>query len=142
MPQHVRDIMTAEPVTVEPQTPVKTVARIMRDEDIGAVLVTEKDRLRGLVTDRDLVVRALAAGADGQTSGTRPTGLYGVFGALGAFGVLLLDACRFLADLGLSRAFLLQPLGPVLLQRLDLVGREGLGDPAAREARDGDAQLR
>jgi CBS domain-containing protein len=66
MAQHVRDIMTAEPVTVEPLTSVTTVARMMRDQDIGAVLVTEGDRLRGLVTDRDLVVRALAEGGDPQ----------------------------------------------------------------------------
>ncbi|MEU1271527.1 CBS domain-containing protein [Streptomyces sp. NPDC005799] len=64
MPQHVSDIMTADPVTVEPQTSVTAVARLMRDRDLGAVLVTDGDRLRGLVTDRDLVVRALAEGGD------------------------------------------------------------------------------
>lgn len=64
MTQHVRDIMTAAPVTVEPQASVTAVARIMRDENIGAVLVTDHDRLRGLVSDRDLVVRALAEGGD------------------------------------------------------------------------------
>ncbi|MEV5884615.1 CBS domain-containing protein [Streptomyces sp. NPDC052020] len=66
MVQYVRDIMTSEPVTVEPQTSVVDVARIMRDEDLGAVLVTEGDRLRGLVTDRDLVIRSLAEGGDPQ----------------------------------------------------------------------------
>ena len=61
--------MTSAPVTVEPQTSVATVARMMRDEDIGAVLVTEGDRLRGLVSDRDLVVRTLAEGGDpGRTT--------------------------------------------------------------------------
>jgi CBS domain-containing protein len=64
MAQHVRDIMTAAPVTVEPRTPVGTVAQVMRDQNIGAVLVTEGDRLRGLVSDRDLVVRTVAEGAD------------------------------------------------------------------------------
>ncbi|MFF3905772.1 CBS domain-containing protein [Streptomyces sp. NPDC001848] len=64
MAQHVRDIMTAAPVTVEPRTPVATVAQVMRDQNIGAVLVTEGDRLRGLVSDRDLVVRTVAEGAD------------------------------------------------------------------------------
>ncbi|MGW2937013.1 CBS domain-containing protein [Streptomyces sp. NPDC001156] len=64
MTQHVRDIMTTAPVTVEPQASVANVARLMRDQNIGAVLVTEKDHLRGLVSDRDLVVRALAQGAD------------------------------------------------------------------------------
>ncbi|WP_405608640.1 CBS domain-containing protein [Streptomyces sp. NBC_00076] len=64
MTQHVSDIMTSAPVTVEPQTSVTAVARIMRDRDIGAVLVSDGDTLRGLVTDRDLVVRALAEGGD------------------------------------------------------------------------------
>ncbi|MFI9611808.1 CBS domain-containing protein [Streptomyces sp. NPDC052023] len=64
MTQYVRDIMTSDPVTVEPQTSVAAVARIMRDEDLGAVLVTDGDHLRGLVTDRDLVVRSIADGGD------------------------------------------------------------------------------
>ncbi|MGI5516377.1 CBS domain-containing protein [Streptomyces sp. CA-106131] len=64
MTQHVRDIMTTAPVTVEPQASVANVAGLMRDQHIGAVLVTEKDHLRGLVSDRDLVVRALAQGVD------------------------------------------------------------------------------
>ncbi|GAA1006095.1 oxidoreductase [Streptomyces sp. F-3] len=64
MARHVRDIMTSRLVTVEPQTPVTTVARKMRDEDIGLVLVMEGDELRGLVSDRDLVVRSLAEGGD------------------------------------------------------------------------------
>ena len=69
MTQHVSELMTSAPVTVEPQTSVATVARMMRDEDIGAVLVTEGDRLRGLVSDRDLVVRTLAEGGDpGRTT--------------------------------------------------------------------------
>ncbi|MBD0839612.1 MULTISPECIES: CBS domain-containing protein [unclassified Streptomyces] len=64
MTQHVRDIMTAAPVTVEPQASVAAVARLMRDQDLGAVLVTDGDRLRGLVTDRDLVVRSVCEGGD------------------------------------------------------------------------------
>jgi CBS domain-containing protein len=64
MAQHVRDVMTRAPVTVEPQASVASVARLMRDPNIGAVLVTEEDHLRGLVSDRDLVVRALAEAAD------------------------------------------------------------------------------
>lgn len=58
MTQHVSDIMTSAPATVEPQTSVTAVAKIMRDQDLGAVLVTDGDELRGLVTDRDLVVRS------------------------------------------------------------------------------------
>ncbi|MCX5265604.1 CBS domain-containing protein [Streptomyces sp. NBC_00199] len=64
MTQHVSDVMTSALVTVEPQVSVTAVARMMRDEDIGAVLVTDGEQLRGLVSDRDLVVRALAEGDD------------------------------------------------------------------------------
>ncbi len=64
MTQYVRDVMTGDPVTIEPLTSVTAVARLMRDRDLGAVLVTEGDRLRGLVTDRDLVVRSVAEGGD------------------------------------------------------------------------------
>ncbi|MEV7200407.1 CBS domain-containing protein [Streptomyces griseoluteus] len=64
MAQQVRDIMTSELVTVEPQASVASVARLMRDEDVGTVLVTEDGRLRCLVSDRDLVVRAFAEGVD------------------------------------------------------------------------------
>ncbi|MFJ7071823.1 CBS domain-containing protein [Streptomyces sp. NPDC098781] len=64
MAQLVRDVMTTHLVTVEPLASVAVVARIMRDENIGTVLVTEGDRLRGLVSDRDLVVRSVAAGRD------------------------------------------------------------------------------
>ncbi|WP_020117176.1 CBS domain-containing protein [Streptomyces canus] len=64
MTQHVSDIMTSAPVTVEPQTSVTAVARITRDQDLGAVLVTDGDEPRGLVTDRDLVVSSLAEGGD------------------------------------------------------------------------------
>jgi CBS domain-containing protein len=64
MAQQVREIMTSAPVTVGALTAVSEVAQRMRDEDIGAVLVTEGDQLRGLVTDRDLVVRVIAERKD------------------------------------------------------------------------------
>lgn len=64
MAQQVREVMTADPVTVGPDTPAHQVAARMRDENIGAVLVAADGRLRGLVTDRDLTVRVLADGGD------------------------------------------------------------------------------
>lgn len=64
MAQHVRDIMTAVPASVGPQASVAAVARIMRDRDLGSVLVMDDDELRGLVTDRDLVVRSVCEGGD------------------------------------------------------------------------------
>ena len=49
---------------VEPSTPVKEIAKLMRDHDIGAIPIGENDRLIGMVTDRDLVCRGLAQGTD------------------------------------------------------------------------------
>lgn len=64
MTQQVRDIMTSAPETVGPLASVRDVARLMRDENLGAVLVADADALRGLISDRDLVVRAIAEGRD------------------------------------------------------------------------------
>jgi CBS domain-containing protein len=64
MTQRVREIMTSAPVAVGRLTAVSEVAHRMRDENIGTVLVTDGEQLRGLVTDRDLVVRIMAEGKD------------------------------------------------------------------------------
>lgn len=58
----VKDVMTRDVSFVTPDTPVAEVARRMRDEDIGSVPVTENDRMIGMVTDRDIVVRCVASG--------------------------------------------------------------------------------
>ncbi len=49
---------------IGPDTDLRTIARIMKEEDIGALPVGENDRLIGMVTDRDVMVRALANGND------------------------------------------------------------------------------
>jgi CBS domain-containing protein len=64
MAQRVAEIMTPDPVTVSEKTPVAEVARLMRERNIGDVIITEADHVRGLVTDRDLVVRAIAEHRD------------------------------------------------------------------------------
>jgi CBS domain-containing protein len=61
MAQKVREVMTSHPVTLSPDASLIEAAQRMRDNDIGDVLVVEDDgRLRGIVTDRDMVVRAMA----------------------------------------------------------------------------------
>ena len=62
----IKDVMTTEVTTIEPSTRLDEIARIMRDEDIGAVPVAENDRLVGMVTDRDIVLRGVAEGEDAQ----------------------------------------------------------------------------
>ena len=49
---------------VEPDTPVTMIAKKMRDLDIGAIPVCEKDHLVGMITDRDITCRAVAKGDD------------------------------------------------------------------------------
>jgi CBS domain-containing protein len=60
MAQLVRDLMTTNPVALPADTPVRNAAAVMREQDIGDVLVVEDGRLRGIVTDRDIVVRGVA----------------------------------------------------------------------------------
>ena len=60
----VHEVMTERPRAVTPQTPVSEVAEVMETEDVGVVPVVEGDRLVGIVTDRDIVVRAIAKGKD------------------------------------------------------------------------------
>jgi CBS domain-containing protein len=60
----VHEVMTERPRAVTPQTPLNEVAEVMDSEDVGAVPVVDGDRLVGIVTDRDIVVRAIAKGKD------------------------------------------------------------------------------
>jgi signal-transduction protein with cAMP-binding, CBS, and nucleotidyltransferase domain len=56
----VRDLMTPGPIGVDYNQSIGDAARTMRDWGVGAVLVVNDQSLHGLVTDRDLVVRAVA----------------------------------------------------------------------------------
>ena len=60
----VGDVMTGRPRAVTPETPLTEVARMMEAEDVGSLPVVDNDRLVGIVTDRDIVVRAIAKGKD------------------------------------------------------------------------------
>ena len=65
----VREIMTRDVISLQVDTTLEEAARTMRERDIGNVVVAEDDRLVGLVTDRDIVIRAVAEGMD-PTSAT------------------------------------------------------------------------
>jgi CBS domain-containing protein len=68
MAQSIREVMTADPRTVESSATLTDAAQAMRDDDIGAVLVVDGGRVTGIVTDRDIAVRAVAEGADPQAT--------------------------------------------------------------------------
>ncbi|HTN81218.1 MAG TPA: CBS domain-containing protein [Acidimicrobiales bacterium] len=63
-PQPVADVMTADVVRIDEAEPLQAAAAAMRDSDIGAVVVMANGAIAGIVTDRDLVVRAVAKGCD------------------------------------------------------------------------------
>ncbi len=64
MTQSIREVMTADPQTVPADATLKDAAREMKQDDVGAVLVEEGGTVAGILTDRDIVVRAIAEGRD------------------------------------------------------------------------------
>jgi CBS domain-containing protein len=68
MSRSIRDTMTSDPRTVGPSAPVAEAARAMKEENVGAIPITEGDRLVGMVTDRDIAVRVVAEGKDPQSA--------------------------------------------------------------------------
>jgi CBS domain-containing protein len=68
MGQRVKDVMTAGPVVLGKDAPLMEAARLMREKGIGDVIVVEGESAEGIVTDRDLVIRGVAEGADPSTT--------------------------------------------------------------------------
>jgi CBS domain-containing protein len=64
MAQSIRDVMTPNPHTVASDATLEDAAREMKQDDIGAVLVKDDGSVTGILTDRDIVVRAIAEGRD------------------------------------------------------------------------------
>jgi CBS domain-containing protein len=67
MPATVKQFMTPYPVVVDIATPLAQCARLMDDRDIGALGVMEEGQLVGVLTDRDIVIRAIAHDRDPST---------------------------------------------------------------------------
>jgi CBS domain-containing protein len=63
-----KDIMTKEVEVVHPDSSLKDAAQKMRIRDIGFLPVCDGDRVLGVVTDRDIILRATAEGTDPNTS--------------------------------------------------------------------------
>ena len=63
----VSDAMTPEVRMIKPEDSIQEAARLMADIDVGALPVSDDDRLLGMVTDRDIAVRAVAHGKSPDT---------------------------------------------------------------------------
>jgi CBS domain-containing protein len=60
----IRELMHEGIEVMPPETPLAKLAQKMREKDIGAIPVGTKDGLKGIVTDRDIAIRAVANGKD------------------------------------------------------------------------------
>ncbi|GGU12407.1 CBS domain-containing protein [Streptomyces violascens] len=67
MAHFVREVMTAGVTAVPPDASLVEAAQLMRAQDIGNVLVTRAGRVIGVLTDRDITLRAVAEGVDPLT---------------------------------------------------------------------------
>lgn len=117
----VRDIMVTRVHTIAPEASLASAARKMRDENVGALLVMSGGKVIGVVTDRDLVVRALAEGARGDTTKVREAMSASVHGCLDEHSVE--DAMQTMTRHQLRRL-------PVFDRRNQLVGIVSLSDLA------------
>ena len=64
MAKTVREAMTSKPCSIDVDKSVAYAAKMMRDEDVGIAPIVEGDRLVGVLTDRDIVVRVVTEGRD------------------------------------------------------------------------------
>jgi CBS domain-containing protein len=68
MAQSIREVMTENPQVVTTETSVAEAAKLFKDGDFGAVIVTDGEQVAGILTDRDIVVRVVADGRDPQST--------------------------------------------------------------------------
>jgi CBS domain-containing protein len=115
----VREAMHQGVEWVEPGTTVEALAQRMREHDIGAIPIGENDRLVGMVTDRDIVVRGLSKDADCSSLTARDVMTKGVVFCRDAEEVD--DAVRIMEQKEIRRL-------PVLDENKRMVGMLSLGD--------------
>jgi CBS domain-containing protein len=68
MASQVKDLMTSDVARVDPHASLLEAARLMRDEDVGGVVVADGSELVGLLTDRDIAVRGVAENCNPEST--------------------------------------------------------------------------
>jgi len=115
----VREAMHKSVEWVEPATTVKALAQTMSKHDIGAIPIGENDRLIGMVTDRDIVIRAFAEEKDSSSLTARDVMTKGIVYCRDTEEVE--DAVRIMEQKKIRRL-------PVLDENKRMVGMLSLGD--------------
>ncbi len=120
---NLKDVMTSHVEVIRPETTLEDAAKKMKDVDAGSMPVCDGDRLVGMVTDRDITVRATAQGVDPKSMTVKevmsPDVVYGFEEQDVA------DAARIMEDKQIRRLL-------VLNRQKRLVGIVSLGDLATR----------
>jgi CBS domain-containing protein len=123
---NIRDVMTPNPRTVSSADSIQSAARIMRDEDTGVVPIVDNGRAVGVVTDRDIVVRAVADGGQlSQTVGEIATNAV----VCASPDMSTREAAQLMSDHQVRRL-------PVV-ENERLIGIVSIGDLAVKEGKDG-----
>jgi CBS domain-containing protein len=122
----VRQVMSQPVMVIDPNTTIRDAAKQMRAENVGALPVGEHDRLIGMVTDRDITVRAVAEERAGGTTSVREVMSDRIFYCFEDDDVE--QAARVMAEHQVRRL-------PVLNRDKRLVGMVALAD-LGREAAD------
>jgi CBS domain-containing protein len=114
----VKDVMTRNCIYVSPDTTIAEAAEIMKDQDIGFIPIAEDDKMIGMVTDRDIVIRAVAkkASPDTDVKSVMSPHTYYCYEDQEAE-----EACANMADIKVRRL-------PVVNRDKRLVGVVSLGD--------------
>ena len=121
----ISDVMTPNPKTVTPSDSIQTAASIMRDVDAGGVPVVEGGRVVGMVTDRDIVIRAVA---DGDFN-AKISDIVSDDVITATPDMSTADAAELMGEHQIRRL-------PVVDEADELVGIVSLGDLAVKENRD------
>jgi CBS domain-containing protein len=121
---NVRDVMTKNPRTVAPSDSIQRAATIMKEVDTGFVPIVENGKVVGVITDRDIVIRAVAAGSfDRPVSEIATNDLVSVDS-----GATTRDAEKLMSDRQIRRI--------AVVDNGRLVGIVSLGDIAVKEGKD------
>jgi len=113
------EAMHANTQWVSADTPITEVAKLMLEDDVGAIPVGKDDRLIGMITDRDIALRVVAAGCDPMTMTAAEAMSPGIVYC--QTGQSLDDAIHLMDDRKIRRL-------PVLNDKKRMVGMLGLGD--------------
>jgi len=123
----ISDILTPNPQCIGPETTLTAAAEKMRLHDVGMLPICEGDRVIGTVTDRDIIIRAIAVGANPNTATVREAMTQDIVYCFENEDIE--DAAELMETRQIRRL-------PVLSRSKELVGIVSLGDLAVRTQRE------